>query len=395
MLISPSLRSLPVVGLAIFLGAVVAIALRHFGTLFWDHHGWRHRVAGGLLLAWLVVGCVGCCCLRIPQQQQQDESLASYPLETDAPERYNSVALFFLIYDVALGVLGITATITAALDFPHRYVSNAPGQSGTLSETAMVTQAEMLEHLFYQCLNLCQALYLHVTAYYNDYYYRKQQKQQVPVVLLWETRWLALFLATAPWLVRHRFPVHSFSQNWKNQKKLEFSTQEDSHPDTQQHQQQEEIALLLYKIKKAQYLFYKHVILHGVNLTVFLAAAVDDDNNYRSQPQQLVRTPAWRVFWICLNASYVMEFFLQSLVRRRVMAQSTMLTLNRLLMAVSSVAAVQSVVRLGRRPGPFAVRWDLCLASLALNWVQRKHDVVHTMLIATVAMVMANMRWPF
>ena len=163
---------------------------------------------------------------------------------------------------------------------------------------------------------------------------------------------------------------------------------------TRTQQQHEEIALLLYKIKKAQYLFYKHVILHGVNLTVFLAAAVDDDDEDRSPPQ-LVRTPAWRVFWICLNASYVMEFFLQSLVRRRVMAQSTMLALNRLLMAVSSVAAVQSVVRLGRRQGQFAVRWDLCLASLVLNWVRRKHDLVHTMLIATVAMVMANTRWPF
>jgi len=324
-------------GLALFLCTVTAIAVRHFGTLFWDAHGWRHRLAGGLHLVWLVVG-------------------AFFITTTPA------TATTTLMYDVVLGGLGITATVTAALDFPHRYVSNAPGQSGTLSERAMVTQHEMLEHAFYQCLNLCQALYLHAAA--------ATTTGSASSFAFWDTRWMALLLVTAPWLVRDVFPVHSFSQNWKQlQLNNESTTTTIS---------------ALYKIKKIQYLFYKHVVLHGVNLTIFLA-----ESSCSTNPQQaatlpaLVHTTAWRVFWICLNASYVMEFFLQSLVKRHVLAQPTMLALNRWLMLVSSLAAAQALLW----SNTTSIRWDLCLASCALNLLHRKHDVLNTMLIGTVAMV--------
>ena len=125
----------------------------------------------------------------------------------------------------------------------------------------------------------------------------------------------------------------------------------------------------MYRIKKAQYLFYKHVILHGLNLTVCVRPTADTKN--------LTTTTGWRLFWLCLNASYVMEFFLQTLVRRHVVSQTAMLGFNRWLMLLSSVAAVQSVLRV--------VSWPLCALSLLLNLVHRHHDIVNTLGLAVAA----------
>lgn len=242
-------------GLLIFLALVLAIAASNFCTLFWDLHGWKHRLSGGVLLIWLVVGC-GITIL------QHSPSLSSP----------SSSTALILYYDIILGCMGLTATLTAARDFPHRYISNSTGQSGSLSESAVVTHAEMIEHAFYQGLNLFQAIYLHFLATATVKNGRG----------FWLQRWIALFAVTVPCLARSRFPVHSFSHNWNKSpvnKRTAYET-------------------FMYKIKKAQYLFYKHVILHGVNMTVYLAEA-----------SQLVKTPAWRIFWICLNTAYVMEFF--------------------------------------------------------------------------------------
>ncbi len=241
----------------------------------------------------------------------------------------------YLIYDVVLGCSGMLLTYTAAQDFPHRTIRNAPGQSGTLSEKATVTQAEMMEHLLYQFLNLWQALYLHSISYLSQY----------------SMRWCALLVVTAPWYFRHYLPVHSFQQNWQ----------------TTPLQQRTTMETILYKVKKGQYLFYKHVVLHGLNLTLCV------------KPVAMTNAPEWRIFWLCLNTSYVMEFFLQSLVKRRHMDQSTMLLLNRWLMLVSSVASLRAVLTV--------VRWDLCALSLLLQFRNRHHDVLNTMLIATAAIV--------
>jgi hypothetical protein len=121
--------------------------------------------------------------------------------------------------------------------------------------------------------------------------------------------------------------------------------------------------IMLYQIKKAQYLFYKHVVLHGINVSLCV------------RPTDLVYTLPWRVFWLCLNTSYAMEFFLQSLVKRRVLSQAAMLSLNRLLMTVSSLAAFPSVATI--------VRWDACILSLILNLVHRHHDVMNTLFLGT------------
>jgi hypothetical protein len=322
------------VGLQIFFLVTVGLALRHGNILFLDRHGWSHRLAGALHLSWLVYGC-----FKITHQTQ------------DARQAF--------IYDVVLGCTGITATLTAARDFPHRYVQNAPGQSGTLSETAMVTQGEMLEHAFYQSLNLWQALYLHLIAWM----WNRNHQYPWPD---WQ-RWIALWCVTAPWYVRSRFPVNSFSQNWKTTKAKAPTIEKPSKKSSDRR----DLETLLYRIKKGQYLFYKHVVLHGINLAVCL------------QPSSLVSTKSWRIFWLCLNTAYAMEFFLQSLVRRKVLSQSAMLGLNRFLMAVSSLAAVPAIVG--------TVRWELCLLSLVLNIYHRHHDVFNTMCLASAGLVLARL----
>ena len=74
---------------------------------------------------------------------------------------------------------------------------------------------------------------------------------------------------------------------------------------------------VLYRLKKYQYLLYKHCLLHGLNITVAADA-----------PQDLLTDRFFRLYWLALNTAYVMEFFLQTLVRRRYMSQTLMLLMN-------------------------------------------------------------------
>ena len=123
----------------------------------------------------------------------------------------------------------------------------------------------------------------------------------------------------------------------------------------------------MYRIKKWQYVFYKHVILHGLNIS--MAFPQSSDSYY---DQVLPITFQWRVFWLALNASYVMEFFLQSLVKRKVLSHGLMITLQWLLMVSSSLAAIGAV--LGR------IRYEAVVVSLLLNFLNRHHDVCNTMI---------------
>jgi hypothetical protein len=198
----------------------------------------------------------------------------------------------------------------------------------------------MIEHLFYQALNLLQALYLHA----------------IPLLRSpWE-RFLVLAGVSSPWLIRNWFPVHPFSQNWK---------------DAGVFMKQGSLETLLYRIKKWQYLLYKHVLLHGINLIACLGPPIETGSS------PIVHDPSWRLYWVCLNASYVMEFFLQSMVKRKAIEQSTMLFLNRWLMVVSTLAASVVVWR----SASFAFV-TLCASSLVWNVRHRKHDFAHTMALA-------------
>lgn len=306
-------------GLRLFLLLVLFASIRSAFILFLPTHGRSHRWMGGCHFLWIILG-------------------ALIPYDYDSIARSRKYT--FLLYDVVLGVLGTITTLTAARDFPHKYVKNADGQSGSLSKSAIVTQGEMKEHAFYQVLNIVQALYLHGFCHFTP---------PIPY------RLFALLLVTSPWWFRRFFPVHSFSDNWKR-------TPKSQRTDTE---------VFLYMIKKTQYLFYKHFVLHGLNISFAL------------HPSELPLTKSWRIFWLHLNTSYVMEFFLQSLVKRRILSQQHMLWYQRLLIfsaTLSSITPLTGTVRVG-----------ICFISLALNFCHRHHDVFNTMLIAFIITIYSSL----
>eukprot|EP00668_Euglena_longa_P004073 GGOE01004777.1.p1 GENE.GGOE01004777.1~~GGOE01004777.1.p1 ORF type:complete len:197 (+),score=62.73 GGOE01004777.1:522-1112(+) len=189
----------------------------------------------------------------------------------------------------------------------------------------------MVEHSFYQLLNLVQILYLHTIH------------PGMPQAL----RMGCALLATLPWLARGYFPINKFSDNYT---KAPAGT----------------LIGILYRLKKYQYLLYKHCLLHGLNISVALRG------------RHVADYPAFRLYWMCLNTAYVMEFFLQSLVKRKVMRQSTMLRMQQWLMLVSTFAALQVLQD---------VHPVIAAASLLLNLIHRHHDVLNTVGIMALALV--------
>jgi hypothetical protein len=291
--------------------------------MFQKKHGRYHAVTGGMYLLWLLVG------------------FAEFALPVDFAFKY-------ICYDTVLGILGVVLTLLAAFEFKHKNVVNVA--SGTLDEHATVTHSEMIEHSFYQGLNLMQILYLHAIAWIRR---SKFPLQQIGDSYIHEIegsliiRWVLLFLVTSPWLCRSMFPVNKFSDNYM--KDNDKSTA---------------LIKFLYRIKKYQYVFYKHFVLHGLNISVALNNDPVVDQSY------------FRLFWLLLNASYVLEFFLQTLVKKKYMRQDTMLQMQKVLMTASSLAAFW-VLR--------HVNIPIALVSLVMNFINRKHDVMNTMLIATLA----------
>lgn len=301
------------VGLCIYHATVTAVVVRNAMTLFLDPNGLQHRISGALQYLWLIVGT----------SIAARESLSS-----------NDFSLWWA-YNVILAVLGIQSTLSAAQSFPHRTVKNDIGQSGTLNEKAIVTYNEMIEHSFYQILNLVQITYLHAMHATVDPH---TQVSSLP----WYFRLLALFLVTSPWLIRKRFPAHSFRDNWKQ---------------TQKHSTME---VLLYQIKKWQYIFYKHAVLHSLNISMCVLPFSLGAN--------------FMLFWLCLNTSYVMEFFMQTMVKRKILTQYQHLLLQRLLMTVSSLSAIVPIL--------FRINPIVTLISVLLNFQHRYHDVKNTISLA-------------
>lgn len=176
-----------------------------------------------------------------------------------------------LAYHVALGAVGVALPLTAAAAFGHHGIRNVA--SGALDPHATVTHDEMVEHAFYQGLLLVQVLFLHLCS--------TSWLRALP------TAWRlgCVLLPTAPWLLRSRFPVNHFSDNYVRVDERSTS-----------------LIRLLYRVKKAQYVVYKHFLLHAVNVAAALGHFQLTDVRFD-------------FFWLVLNHSYVMEFFLQTLVR--------------------------------------------------------------------------------
>lgn len=236
----------------------------------------------------------------------------------------------YFVYDIVLGVLGTLTTLSAAYEFQFgNHVKNTNKASGTLEENATVTSSEMFEHSFYQIINLLQIIYLYVVGDHSNVFTPQQ-------------RMLAAFLTTSFWLLRNKFPVNHFQHNYnKGQNPFSFIS-------------------IMYRMKKYQYVFYKHFLLHGLNITVALDGI------------QIARRNDFRIYWLCLNISYVMEFFLQTMVKKKYMKQSHMINLQRLLMLVSSVSALRVLAFVHIVPS---------LMSMFLNFARRNHEMTNFVIV--------------
>jgi hypothetical protein len=283
-----------------FCASVLPFVCWNARTLFAHRHARRHRLLGLAYLCFLA--------LFVVSIEHRESELA------------------LLVVDALFGVLGCLLTLSAAFDFQkqHSRVDNR-GRSGTLDDTATVTYAEMIEHAFYQLVNCVNVLFLHALAHVDRV----------------SLRCALCVLATSVWLLRDRFPVHSFMANYSGQ------------PLT--------VTNVLYRVKKWQYLFLKHCLLHGLNVSaVFCTANLPASRNFR-------------LYWLALNASYTFEFFLQTLVKRRMLAQRNMVLMQQVLMLFATVTSLRVVAD--------SVLPLAAATSFALNMLNRKHDVVNTVVV--------------
>ena len=315
-----------------------------------------HRLSGMLHL--LVLASGGALLLRrhhkTHQKQQQHHH---HHAKNDAKEEE---VLFWVAYDVLLALSGIRVTSTAISDFGQlhsrvRDEGSDAKSSGVLHETKTVATSEMKEHLFYQRLNLVQILYLHFCdAWEED-----------DVCSVAKTTGLAL-ATTLGWASRKRYPVNSFSKNYsgdgggKGENGGTFDSLEN----------------FLYRAKKWQYVFYKTCLLHGLNVSAAIGFGRSRSN--RSSTSGTF----FQLYWLCLNASYVMEFFLQTLVKKKYGTQSNVLFMNQFLMLVSSFSALPIVMN---RVHPIAF-----LAAFALNFLNRKKELTNVCLAFAACVAFEN-----
>ena len=228
--------------LAVFFFSHLLTTIVCYPLMFLRCH--RHSTLGFVYLAWLILGFVDVL--------------------------YDPSIIDALIYDGVLGILGIILTITAIADFQQRSTSQ-----GTIDENITVSNSEMVEHAFYQGLNLVQILFLH--CIHNRLH-------------IFTRIWL-LLLVTSPWLLRDYFPVNKFSDS---SKKTGETT---------------EFVNFLNRVKKIQYVFYKHFLLHGLNISIAVFG------------EAISKKKHFRLYWMLLNTSYIMHFFLQTLVKKKLMSQ--------------------------------------------------------------------------
>ena len=307
-------------GMLYFFVRLAIPTARHWRRLFSPRYARPHRLLGLVLFAYLVFGVA-------------DARFALLPRSSS----------YMWAYDAVLSLLGLAVAYTAATGFgpAHRKVKN--DASGVLDESATVTESEMLEHCFYQGLNLVQVSYLHTLALWSG----------AEVGLTSRERTGLAFAATLPWMLRGMFPVNSFSANYSRE----------GHGGTTP------LIRLLYRLKKWQYLFYKHALLHGLNAT--MAASFDRSRD------GLVFSDHFRLYWLCLNTAYVFEFYMQSLVKRGYLSQGAMLVCQQVLMGVSTVAAVDVLVA--------SVRFVPAALSFVLNLLRRRRELSNMIAVLLVA----------
>jgi hypothetical protein len=348
-------------------------------TIFLKRHGRKHALTGLAYLGWISYGFFDLFLTK--SSESEVDSMENQPFSS-----------FYFIFDVILGVLGVILTLLAAYEFQHKNVKNIA--SGVLDEHATVTYGEMIEHSFYQILNLFQAIYLHCMIFLLSRYQQNKAaylSSSVPSFSSFSVSSLSfyhiahivlLIFVTCLWNIRHLYPVNKFSDNYNkiDEKSTNFIR-------------------FLYRIKKYQYVFYKRFLLHGLNLTVALnyhqivfgnngssilgaegrptedAVGPVTRGEESSSPESLiyfVNTKYFHIYWLCLNFSYVMEFFLQTLVKKGYMKQEMMLNLQKILMFASTIVAINLLQY---------ISFPVAIISLVLNFTYRKHDFLNSMII--------------
>jgi len=351
----------------------------HKPNIFTKRHGRKHAVTGLLYLVWITLGFLDLISQELSRyynsyhyeynhQHQISMNISSEAIASHQP------LVPYVLFDAVLGVLGTMLTLFAAVEFQHKNVKNEA--SGTLDERATVTYNEMIEHSFYQALNLVQILFIHSMGLFSGSIssssvslHQHDQSNHVnnntissdvfTSYVAWKDlpyRLALLFIVTSPWLIRQRFPIHKFSDNYKN------NSNNKNNKVNEDGSNFAGLIRILYRLKKYQYVFYKHFLLHGLNITIAITG-IAFGNEF-----------LFRLYWLLLNTSYVMEFFLQTLVKKRFMPQSHMLSLQKVLMTASSIAALMILRH---------VNVHISLASMLGNFTFRKHDLFNTMFIAT------------
>ena len=312
----------PTAAMGVFLlELILTLVAPNFKRLFMPKYGRRHRAMGAVYIAMLIVGLVDIAA-RVSSGGEgagRDNGGSAFIASGFPLDRPGRVA-----FDILLGVAGTALTLTAAYDFKHAHTEDRVQNkaSGPLDPDQTVTHEEMLEHSFYQMLNLCQITFLHLTARLDE---RDRAMGRRHMSLRSLAPRLALLAAvTAPWVLRGAFPTNRFSDNYDKKKGRDPWG----------------VTSTLYRMKKYQYVFYKHALLHGLNVGV----VIDGFNGLRKVPPtptpSLVDATSFRLYWLGLNAAYVMEFFLQTLVKRGYLRQGRMLRMNQCLMCISTAAAL-------------------------------------------------------
>eukprot|EP00040_Diaphanoeca_grandis_P022287 m.119444 g.119444 ORF g.119444 m.119444 type:complete len:444 (+) comp28735_c1_seq3:255-1586(+) len=425
--------------LVVLLVTVALVSVTKWRQLFVPRFARAHRLIGALYLTVLLMGAF--------------DVLLGWGKQSEV---YVPAFIWYAAYDMVLGILGVALAWTAAVEFGRVHADETvvrrtrQSASGALDVNATVTKSEMIEHVFYQLLNLFQAILVHSLPL-------------LTIVARPNTRFcciaeLALLaMCTCPWLVRSWFPVNSFSANWslKQQHTIDivkgFNNKRNNGMDTTTYttkgvnainsnvinnnyddgddvtgtngtnnktnntnntnvnefrstndndnvnttrkntkvvsQTASEETRTMYKVKKAQYLLYKHFLLHGLNISIVLHQ-INESNKSKSNTnnttpeaiavphEALGMSAMWRLHWISLNAAYTLEFFLQTLVRRRVLPQRAMLWMNQILMCVCTVASGLVVIQ--------HVRFTAAAVSLFLNF-SRRHKELSNVALAFLA----------
>ena len=189
---------------SLFFGQLLITVLSH-ASIFVGRYGQTHRMIGACYLFWLLLGYIDLFGLVTLFDRNQPAQRA--------------------IYEILLPTLGLGLTLSAAFDFKEQHSQVRNVASGSLHKHATITYKEMLEHAFYQGLNIVQCLYLHVLGHtFSSSSSSSSSSSPVsntdtaPATQLASfslfSRLVLLFLVTLPWYFRKFFPVNSFSANY-------------------------------------------------------------------------------------------------------------------------------------------------------------------------------------